>query len=73
MKVRALRLANAIKAGTRQADFLESKAYDIEFVDAVRIKVTPKNKPDDSVETSIFNAIWWAPLKETATPKKGKA
>lgn len=73
MKIRALRLANAIKAGTRQADFLESKAYDMEFVDAVRIKVAPKAKPEDFVETSIFNAIWWAPAKETAAPKKGKA
>lgn len=73
MKLRALRLANAIKAGSRQADFLEAKSYDMEFADPVRIRVSPKNKPDDAVETSIFNAIWWVPLAEKEpTTKRGK-
>lgn len=70
MKLKALRLANAIKAGSRQLDFLDSQAFEMEFVDAVRIKVTPKTKPELCVETSIFNAIWWQPLTE-ASPKKG--
>ena len=75
MKLKSLRLANAMRAGSRQTDFLESKHYDMEFVDAVVIRILAKSKTSEEFSesyTSIFNAIWWQPLKETAAVKKGK-
>lgn len=73
MKISYLRLANAIKAGTRTADFLASKDYDMELREGVIIKVTPKDAATRSqvVYTTLFNVVYWFPLEEAASDAPG--
>lgn len=71
MKISYVKLANAIKCGTKTADNLLEKDFDM-TLDGVVIRVTEK-KSNKSVFTSLFNAVYWTGDEaKPAETKKGK-
>lgn len=68
-KLAQVKLANAIRVGTKVENFLQEKLHDIEL-DGMMIKVWPKgNRTEHPDETSLMNAIYWkrsgVPMKES--------
>ena len=72
MKVARLRLANAIKCGTRQADFLTSEHFDMTVENGIVIKCVDRER-GDTTYTTLFNTIWWQPEAEQKSEAKEPA
>lgn len=74
MKIAKLKLANAIKCGTKTLDFLASEHYDMTLSDGILIRVASKARDGIVCYTTLMNTVWWWPLEEkaTAAPARGR-
>lgn len=68
MKIKTLKLANAIQVGSHSETFLEDSKYDMTILNNVVIKVVSK-RDGSSCFTSLYNTIWFTAEE---APKKGK-
>ena len=72
MKIRNLKLANAIKCGSKTEDFLNDTNYEITLVDSIVIKIV--NRRNQAVcYTTLMNTVWWHPVEEPAAAAKAPA
>ncbi len=66
MKIKMLKLANAIQVGSDTITVARSDLYDIELEDKLFLRITHKTKGAQSL-TSIMNMVYCLP-DETLTP-----
>ena len=73
MKLKSIKLANAIKVGDDEMGFLDWRKYDIELVGEFVIKVRP-NRVGSTASytfTSVFNCIYWVTADEQPNQAQG--
>lgn len=63
-----VKLANAVKAGPREENFLTSVYYDLDLVDK-ELAITCK-KTGGKCKTSVYNIIYWSEESEEKAPKQ---
>ncbi len=58
MKLKHLKVANAVKAGTREEMFLTDEKFEMTLEQGVIIRIKDK-KTGRIVNTTLMNTIWW--------------
>jgi hypothetical protein len=67
VKLKSLKLANAVKCGTKEELFLSDRDYDMELHNAMVIKITAL-QVRQTTYTTLMNTVWWMQAEEAEAP-----